>query len=387
MILLLLKVTLLFTATLIAVEAMRRSTAAMRHLICVCALAGALLLVFTLIVPSSTPVFRINAVSVPSAARIARTAPGYLAPLLRALPWIWLAGVVVLLGRMAIGYLSVARLTRGAGKGDVVFSDVSVPFVVGLTRPVILLPRSADEWPADRMDAALRHERAHVRRKDLWTLLLSHIACAVYWFHPMVWMVADRLRREQEQACDDAVILSGFEPASYAEALMAAAQTLTSTRMIGCPMLTQNTFRSRIARLLADGMPRVSSSSTLRRAAVVFAGAVITIGLLNGAPQSPDQSGVYKVGGGVSAPRVMFREGSGVHAGSQRGQSGGHCSCSGHGWHVDGLAHDINGIKSLGSGLDEKAVEAVQKWKFAPGPKDGEAVPVRASIEINFKLL
>jgi TonB family protein len=53
---------------------------------------------------------------------------------------------------------------------------------------------------------------------------------------------------------------------------------------------------------------------------------------------------------------------------------------------TDGMAHDINVVKKLGSGLDEKAVEAVQKWKFQPGMKDGLAVNTRAQIEVNFKL-
>jgi len=44
-------------------------------------------------------------------------------------------------------------------------------------------------------------------------------------------------------------------------------------------------------------------------------------------------------------------------------------------------------IQSLGLGLDEKAVEAVQKWKFTPGKKNGAPVPVYATVEVNFRLL
>ena len=38
-------------------------------------------------------------------------------------------------------------------------------------------------------------------------------------------------------------------------------------------------------------------------------------------------------------------------------------------------------------GLDEKAIEAVEKWKFKPGMKGGKPVNVRATIEVNFRLL
>jgi TonB family protein len=54
---------------------------------------------------------------------------------------------------------------------------------------------------------------------------------------------------------------------------------------------------------------------------------------------------------------------------------------------TDGLAKDIQVVRSIGMGLDEQAVIAVTQWKFKPGTKDGAAVPVLAQIEINFKLL
>jgi protein TonB len=54
---------------------------------------------------------------------------------------------------------------------------------------------------------------------------------------------------------------------------------------------------------------------------------------------------------------------------------------------TDGLAHDINVLNGIGAGLDQKAVEALQKWHFQPGAKDGEPVRVRAKIEFKFRLL
>jgi TonB family protein len=385
MILLLLKVTLLLAVTLATAAAMRRSSAAMRHLVCACGLAGALLLALTLLAPREVAVYRITALAVPTTARMTRNMRSLVTPL----PWLWFAGAAILLGRMAIGYARLSLVLRGAvaaRESDVLMADVSVPVVAGLLRPVILLPRVSTAWPAERVEAALRHERAHLRRHDLWTLLLSHVACAVYWFHPFVWIVAGQLRREQEQACDDAVILSGFEPASYAEALLAAAQNLTSTQLIGCHMLTKNTFRIRVARLLANGMPRVSSSSTLRLAAIAFAGAVLTLALLGGRAQGQDNTGAYKVGGAVSAPRVISRVDPVYTTEAHDAKVEGSVRLSviiG----TDGLAHDINVVKGIGSGLDEAAVQAVQQWKFEPAQKDGEAVKVRAQIEVNFRLL
>jgi len=113
----------------------------------------------------------------------------------------------------------------------------------------------------------------------------------------------------------------------------------------------------------------------------VLAGTIFAMGLLSAMPQ--DQSGVYKVGGGVSVPRVLSRADPEYTPEASAAKIEGTVVLSvivG----TDGLAHDINVIKGIGSGLDEKAVQAIQKWHFAPGTKDGEPVQVKAQIEVNF---
>jgi protein TonB len=111
-------------------------------------------------------------------------------------------------------------------------------------------------------------------------------------------------------------------------------------------------------------------------------GAVISFGLLAQQGASGD---VFKVGGGVTAPRVTQRQDPEYTKEASDAKVEGTVLLS-----VvvgsDGIAHDINVTRSLGSGLDEKAVQAVQKWRFAPGTKDGAPVNVKASIEVNFRL-
>jgi TonB family protein len=52
----------------------------------------------------------------------------------------------------------------------------------------------------------------------------------------------------------------------------------------------------------------------------------------------------------------------------------------------DGLAHNIKVVRTLGFGLDQKAVEALSRWRFSPGAKSGQPVTVEAMVEVNFRL-
>ncbi|HEX4276349.1 MAG TPA: TonB family protein [Bryobacteraceae bacterium] len=96
--------------------------------------------------------------------------------------------------------------------------------------------------------------------------------------------------------------------------------------------------------------------------------------------------GVYKVGGGVSQPSVLFKVDPEYSEEARKAKYSGTVTLA---VIVDaeGHARDIHVVKSLGMGLDEKAIEAVGKWKFKPGMKGGQAVNVRATIEVNFRLL
>lgn len=96
--------------------------------------------------------------------------------------------------------------------------------------------------------------------------------------------------------------------------------------------------------------------------------------------------GVFRVGGGVSQPSVIFKVDPEYSEEARKAKYSGTVTLA---VIVDteGKAREIHVVKSLGMGLDEKAVEAVEKWKFKPGMKGGLAVNVRATIEVNFRLL
>ena len=105
-------------------------------------------------------------------------------------------------------------------------ADVPVPMTWGWRRPVIVLPHSSPDWPDARLRSVLLHEMAHVKRRDWAGHRLADVACAVCWFHPLVWLTARRLRAESELACDDLVLASGVPAPDYARHLLEIASAL-----------------------------------------------------------------------------------------------------------------------------------------------------------------
>ena len=102
------------------------------------------------------------------------------------------------------------------------------------------------------------------------------------------------------------------------------------------------------------------------------------------APATPP--GVYRIGNGVSAPRVLSKQEPRYSAEAEIARLQGTVTVSlvvGE----DGKARNIRVTKSLGLGLDEKAVEAIGLWQFMPGEKEGNPVPILATIQVNFRLV
>jgi beta-lactamase regulating signal transducer with metallopeptidase domain len=148
----------------------------------------------------------------------------------------------------------------------------SVPVVVGILRPMILLPATlATGFDPVLLEALVAHELAHLRRYDPLVNLAQRLIEAVLFFHPAVWYVSRRVSAERENACDDLVLLAGWPRVQYADALLqmaersAAAQGIPSQAAAGAVLAASGRGSSqlgrRVLRLLEIGdSPRVRLS-------------------------------------------------------------------------------------------------------------------------------
>ena len=155
------------------------------------------------------------------------------------------------------------------------------PMTWGLRSPVLILPVVSKTWDEERLGQVLVHEMGHIQRWDVVTQALSSVACALYWFNPLVWVAARQMLVERERACDDLVLESGAKPSSYAHGLLEIARSL-GARWTAAHVSPAMARRSQISgRLLAVLDPGRSRQGLRRRVALVaaLAGAALILPL------------------------------------------------------------------------------------------------------------
>ncbi|MGH7710993.1 MAG: M56 family metallopeptidase, partial [Gemmatimonadaceae bacterium] len=193
----------------------------------------------------------------------------------------WYAGAVVLLLRLGRSVATVRRILANASPADdpqlastvgalarrlgirrhirlVTADNITIPFTTGVLRPVIALPRGRLSWDQQKTEAVLLHELAHIARFDLWTSFGAHVACALYWFNPLIWVASRKMRVEGERACDDAVLRFGKRASDYADQLL---EVVRDTKNRWAPTVTvamarRSAFEGRLLAILSPEINR-----------------------------------------------------------------------------------------------------------------------------------
>jgi len=193
------------------------------------------------------------------------------------LPWVWIVGAPVTFLLLATGVVGAERLRResrlvndgpvmeclerlrtslriGRRVAVAVCERVATPVLVGVVRPLVLLPPAAlTGWSPDEIEMVLLHELAHVRRWDNLVNLVQRFVEAALFFQPAVWLVSGWVRREREACCDAVVVRATQRPQAYAELLVALAAQLPRSVLFhpaAASAMAAGPLRGRIRRIL-----------------------------------------------------------------------------------------------------------------------------------------
>jgi TonB family protein len=189
---------------------------------------------------------------------------------------------------LTLAALSLARLLRTAvhvnpvpvpiqdaqasvgASADVYISDrIAGPITFGFRRPIVMVPRSVLSMPGDVQEAIAVHELLHVRRRDWLNVLFEELVRTIFWFHPAIWWLIERIQLTREHVVDDGVIQLTQSRDRYVEALLAVATSRTPPALVPASLFLRRRFlKRRLAHILQE-----TTMTTRRLIASVTAGA------------------------------------------------------------------------------------------------------------------
>ena len=191
----------------------------------------------------------------------------------------WLIGVAVLLLRFAGGWIYLERLRFGSrpvrdGGWQTRFgvlvarlnigravelretARIVTPMVVGVLRPVVLVPIGLlAGLSVAQVEAILAHELAHIRRHDYLVNLVQSFVEVVFFFHPVLWWLSDRIRVEREHCCDDLAMAVCDDRLSLAHALVRVAEFRAQPALVVAFAANKRQLLSRVRRVLGVAEP------------------------------------------------------------------------------------------------------------------------------------
>ena len=251
----------------------------------------------------------------PSARTTPQTAAGWLPVVI---PAVWVCGFTALALTRLRGWRRIRAAVRTSTPltipGVGLQASIQVrsspgllePGVVGLWRPILLMPAGVeDHLTLPQLEALLTHELCHVRRRDNLTAALHMIVEAVFWFHPLVWWIGARLVDERERACDEHVLQVCGEPQAYAEGIVNVCKLYVESPLACVSGVTGSNVKKRIEDIMINRIGlRLNSArkATLVLAATAALAAPIVVGMMTAPLRA--QSASAKAPADKSQPRT-----------------------------------------------------------------------------------
>ena len=361
-------------------------------------LASSLLLIVpaTFGMPATVPVV----LDVPGAVSLAVTGTSTALPwtLSSAIVFIWLTGMVARLGWLLVGLGALRRLRHSANASPATrvlglmtgarspdapirwHPGVTHPVSFGLYRPLILLPPYVRTLPAESQAAIVHHEQLHVTRRDWPWHIAEEVLLAVWWFHPAIWWVVDRLRLNREQTIDELVVTHSQQRRGYMETLLRLADEPR-------PAVVTSSFGGR--RHLLSRMRALSSRTEWQPRRVL--GAKLALGFVllvsvSAACTLAVQDRIYGPDdASITLPSATTSPSPQYTAAALEMGLEGVVRLTGV-VRSDGTVSDIQIVESLDAtyGLDDQARATLTEWRFEPGRRNGTPVPVQVDFEFRF---
>lgn len=175
---------------------------------------------------------------------------------------VWLAGTAALLLYALAAYVTVKWKVRASvrtEKNIYECDDIADPFILGIIRPRIYLPSGLDE---ETKKYVLKHETAHLGRKDYLWKPLGFLILSVYWFQPLCWAAYILMCGDIEYACDEKVIKGETESAraDYCKALLTC--SMPRKMIAACPVaFGENGVKGRVKNMMNYKKPTFWISS------------------------------------------------------------------------------------------------------------------------------
>jgi TonB family protein len=364
----------------------------------------------------------------------------------RHIPWemlapILAAGICLRLAWLMIGFLRLSFFQRkshmfieehaavrdmewrtGVRVSLLLSSKVDSPVTYGIRPPKVILPLLFKDLSEPCQKAILCHELLHVRRCDWILIIAEEIACSLFWFHPAVWWLRNRIQLSREQAIDFEVVQLTGSKKPYLDSLLEFAQAQARPREVPAPLFLKERHLVNRVTLLLKELPMSRSrlaASILSISALLVITMRFALGWfpLTGEPVRIQTTNRNSQNGSISSAMLVSSPGQFVNSEIQIPR-----------WpaiRIDGkfqeqmLIHKVNpiypeeaklagiegkviyevtineegsvfSIQTLSVNTDEileqAAVAAVKQWKYSPTILDGKAVPVRTIVTVVFKL-
>ena len=238
------------------------------------------------------------------------------------------------------------------------------PSLVGIARPVLLLPRGiAERLTPAQLDAVIAHELAHWRRRDNLTAALHMLVEAVFWFHPLVWWIGARLVEERERACDEAVVRAGHDGRTYAEGILNVCEHYVASTLKCAAGVSGADLKRRVVEIARNRvMSQLPVVKKVLLAAFALAAVImpIVLGAVSGrSAAQTDQNVIPLVRIAPNYPPEALE----AH---REGQVWLSFTIS-----AEGTTKDITVLSSSSPEFELPARDAVLKWRYAPPMVNG----------------